>query len=76
MSIAYGTAGSVSGICVYDPIFNSREDALNHAIQKLENAMASKVEVKDTTNFNQKIILATLKSIEKIQVAKIRLSLF
>ena len=76
MSIAYGTAGSSSGICVYDPIFNSREDALNHAIQKLKNAMASKVGDKDTTNYNQKVILTTLKDIEKLQHVHYQLSLF
>ena len=76
LSIAYGTAGSSSGICVYNPIFNSREDALNHAIQKLKNVMVLKVGDKDTTNYNQKVILATLKSIDSTQVAKIQLSLF
>jgi hypothetical protein len=76
MSIAYGTAGSSSGICVYTPIFSSREDALHHAIQKLKNALDSKVGNKDTTNYNQKIILATLRSIEKIHVAEVQLSLF
>ena len=76
MSISYGTAGSSSGISVYDPVFNSGEDALNHAIQKLKNAMALKVGDKDTTNYNQKIILATLKSIEKMKIAKVQLSLF
>ena len=76
MSIAYGTAGSSSGICVYEPIFSSRERALHHAIQKLESAMALKVGDKDTTNYNQKIILATLKGIEKFQLSKVQLSLF
>ena len=76
MSIAHGTSGSLSGICVYTPSFSSREDALHHAIQKLKNAMVSKVGDKDSTNYNQKIILATLRSIEKIQVAKVQLILF
>lgn len=76
MSIAYGTAGSSSGICVYTPIFSSRDGALHHAIQKLKNVMMSKVGDKDTTNYNQKIILATLKSIENMKIAKVQLSLF
>ncbi|WP_025146122.1 hypothetical protein [Pedobacter jeongneungensis] len=76
MSISYGTAGSSSGICVYSPIFNSKSEALNHAIQKLKNAIVSKVGDKDTTNYNQKIIRATLKDIETFRNAKSQMSLF
>lgn len=76
MSVSYGTAGSSSGLSVYDPIFKSREDALDNAIKNLKDMMIAKVGDKDTTNYNQKIILATLKGIDAMQVAKVQLTLF
>ncbi len=76
MSVSYGTAGSSSGICVYDPIFRSREEALTHAVGKLKNMISEKVGNSDTTNYNQKIILATLKSIASFEISKVQLSLF
>lgn len=76
MSLSYGTAGSSSGICVYGKCFSSREEALDEALQQLKNSMLSKVGDTDTTNFNQKVISATLKSIENLAVGKSQLSLF
>ncbi|WP_231424693.1 hypothetical protein [Pedobacter sp. Leaf250] len=76
MSVSFGTAGSSSGICVYDPIFRSREEALTHAVGKLKNMISEKVGNSDTTNYNQKIILAILKSIASMEISKAQLSLF
>jgi len=76
LSCSFGTAGSCSGISVYNPAFPSKEDALQHAISKLKNMMLPKVGDSDTTNYNQKVILATLKDITKYEVGRVQLSLF
>jgi len=76
LSCSFGTAGSSSGISVYDPAFSSREDALQHAINKLKNMLLPKVGDRDTTNYNQKVIVATLKDITKYEVSTVQLSLF
>ena len=76
MSVSYGTAGSSSGISVYSKCFSSREDALAKATDELRIMMQTKLGDKDTTNFNQKVIAATLKDIERLTVSKIQLTLF
>jgi len=76
ISVSYGTAGSSSGICVYSKCFSSREDALSSSTDQLKMMMQNKLRDKDTTNYNQKVITATLKDLEKLKVSKIQLSLF
>ncbi|WP_316795065.1 hypothetical protein [Pedobacter agri] len=76
LSVSYGTAGSSSGICVYGQVFSSKEETLKQALQKLRAMMVEKVGNIDTTNYNQKIILATLKSIADMEVSQVQLSLF
>lgn len=76
MSASYGTAGSSSGICVYDQPFANREEALKDATAKLKKMMLAKVGDKDTTNYNQKIIAATLKDIDKLEICSVQLTLF
>ena len=76
LSCLYGTAGSSSGICVYDQTFANREVALKDARAKLKKMMLAKVGDKDTTNYNQKIIAATLKEIDKLEISSVQLTLF
>ncbi len=76
LSCSYGTAGSSSGICVYDQTFANREEALKDATAKLKKMMLAKVGDKDTTNYNQKIIAATLKEIDKLEISSVQLTLF
>jgi hypothetical protein len=76
LSCSYGTAGSSSGICVYNQSFTTREQALNDATAKLKNMMLTKVGDKDTTNYNQKIITATLKDIDRLEISSVQLTLF
>lgn len=76
LSCSYGTAGSSSGICVYDQTFANREDALKHTTAKLKKMMLAKVGDKDTTNYNQKIIVSTLKDIDKLEISSVQLTLF
>lgn len=76
LSCSYGTAGSSSGICVYDQTFANREEALKDATAKLKRMMLTKVGDKDTTNYNQKIIAATLKDIDKLEISSVQLTLF
>ncbi|AZI24158.1 hypothetical protein EA772_01900 [Pedobacter sp. G11] len=76
LSCSYGTAGSSSGICVYDQTFANREEALKDATTRLKKMMVAKVGDKDTTNHNQKIIAATLKDIDRLQTSSVQLTLF
>ncbi|RZJ56023.1 MAG: hypothetical protein EOO44_01150 [Flavobacterium sp.] len=76
LSCSYGTAGSSSGICVYDQTFVNREEALKDATAKLKKMMLAKLGDKDTTNYNQKIIAATLKDIDKLEISSVQLTLF
>lgn len=76
LSCSYGTAGSSSGICVYDKTFGNREEALKDATAKLKKMMLDKVGDKDTTNYNQKIIAATLKDIDRLEISSVQLTLF
>jgi hypothetical protein len=76
LSMSFGTAGSSSGISVYGEVFTSREVALNCAMGILKKEMLGKVGNSDTGNYNQKVILATLKDIDRLTVAKVQLSLF
>lgn len=76
LRVCLGTSGSCSGICVYGPAFPLKEDALGYALKKLRNQMLTKVGHRDTSNYNQKVILATIKDLEKFQLKKVQLSLF
>ncbi|GAA4203246.1 hypothetical protein GCM10022289_19200 [Pedobacter jeongneungensis] len=76
MNMSYGTAGSASGLSVHAKIFPSRIEALNQALAILRSAMEEKVGDPDTTNYNQKVISATLMSIDELRFAKVQLSLF
>ena len=76
LSCSYGTGGSSSGICVYDQTFANKEEAHKNATAKLKKMMLNKVGDKDTTNYNQKIISATLKDIDKLEISSVQLALF
>jgi hypothetical protein len=76
LSCSYGTGGSSSGICIYDQTFANREEALKNATAKLKKMMLNKVGDKDTINYNQKIISATLKEIDKLEICSVQLTLF
>ncbi|MDN3585663.1 hypothetical protein QWY86_03225 [Pedobacter aquatilis] len=76
MSISYGTAGSACGLSVYGPVFSGRQQVLDAALVVLKGEMEDKVGNKDTTNYHQKVILATLKSIEETSFGQVQLSLF
>ena len=76
LSMSFGTAGSSNGLSVYGTVFSSREDALAQGLPILKKEMEGKVGNSDGSNYNQNVILATLKDIEKFKVAKVQLSLF
>ena len=76
LSAAFGIAGSSSGICVYGKIFPSKDQAQRYAADHLKRMMLPKVGNSDTTNFNQKVILATLKDLERLEVNTVQLALF
>ncbi|KLT64745.1 hypothetical protein [Pedobacter sp. BMA] len=73
---SFGTAGSSSGICVYGNAFPSKDQAQKYAADRLKQMMQSNIGSSDTKNYNQKVILATLKDLEKLEVSTIQLALF
>lgn len=73
---SFGVAGGGSHISVYDQKFTSRNDAFMTALNKLKAMMTDAIGHKDTTNYKQAVILATLADINKALVAKVQLALF
>ena len=73
---SFGTAGGGSHLSVYGKQYKSREDALSIALNELKVMMTDKINNRDTTNYKQHIILATLKDITKAQINMIQLTLF
>jgi len=63
-------------ICIYHQTFTLKEEVLNDATAKLKKMMLSKIGNKDTINYNEKIIAATLKDVEKLEIGSVQLSLF
>lgn len=76
MNYSFGVAGGCYGLSVYGKQFESRQDALNFALNELKTMMIKKIGSTDTTNDKQPIILATLRDIDNAQVGMVQLSLF
>lgn len=76
LSISWGTAGSSSGLSVYNKTFGSKALAFSEALSVLKLRMEEKLRDSDTGNYNQKIINATLKDIGKYRVNQVQLTLF
>jgi len=76
LGISWGMAGSSSGLSVYNKAYPSKQAAFNAALEMLKIRMEEKVGDGDTTNYNQKIMRATLKDIERYRVAALQLSFF
>jgi len=76
LNYSFGCAGGGYGLSVYGKQFNSRETALNFALNDLKGMMTAKIGSTDTTNDKQPIILATLRDIEKMQIGMFQLMLF
>jgi hypothetical protein len=76
LNYSFGCAGDGYGLSVYGKQFNSREAALNFALNDLKGMMTAKIGSTDTTNDKQPIILATLRDIEKAQLGMVQLTLF
>jgi hypothetical protein len=76
MDYNFGTAGGGYHLSVYGKQFQNREAALNLALTELKNMMAEKIGHKDTTNYKQPVIMATLRDIAKAQLNRVQLSLF
>jgi hypothetical protein len=77
LQVSFGAAGSRHyGISVYGVVCASKQEALSHALNELKSMMQTKVADHDPCNNNQKVISATLMSIEKFQFSKVQLSLF
>jgi hypothetical protein len=76
LNYSFGTAGGGSALSVYDKQFQSREQALTAALNKLKDMMTEKIGNSDNCNYKQQIIIATLRDIVKMQVNMVQLSLF
>jgi hypothetical protein len=76
LNYSFGCAGGGYGLSVYGKQFNSREGALNFALNDLKAMMTAKVGSTDTTNDKQPIILATLRDIETALIGLYQLTLF
>ena len=76
LSISWGTAGSSSGLSVYNNSFGPKGLAFGEALSVLKLRMEEKLGDSDTGNYNQKIINATLRDIGKYRVNQVQLSLF
>jgi hypothetical protein len=76
MDYNFGTAGGGSHLSVYGKQFQNRDAALNFALTELKNMMVEKIGHKDTTNYKQPVIMATLRDIAKAQLNRVQLSLF
>ena len=61
---------------MYDQAFANREEALKDATGTLKKMMLAKIGDKDTSNYNQKIIVSTLKDIDKLEISSVQLILF
>ncbi|MNR27587.1 hypothetical protein D3C85_1448660 [compost metagenome] len=75
-SVSFGCVGSSSGLSFYNQAFQSKQFAYNAALVLLKGGMEENVANTDTCNYNQKIIRATLKDIDKYRIAEVQLSLF
>ncbi len=76
LDYAYGCAGGGSHISVYGKQFKSRDDAFYFGLNELKSMMTAKIGNKDTTNFKQPVIMATLAAITKAEFNRVQLSLF
>ena len=76
LNYSFGCAGGGYGLSVYGKHFNSRETALNFALNDLKGMMTARIGSTDTTNDKQPIILATLRDIDKASCSMIQLNLF
>ncbi|GAC1314259.1 MAG: hypothetical protein NVSMB24_38660 [Mucilaginibacter sp.] len=73
---SFGVAGGCYGLSVYGKQFNSRQDALNFALNELKIMMTKKIGSTDTTNDKQPVVLATLRDIAKAEISMVQLTLF
>lgn len=76
LNYSYGMAGGGSLISVYDKQFNGRHDALTAGLNELKEMMSAKLGNSDTSNYNQSVLITTLKDIAKFEVSMVQLSLF
>ena len=76
MDYNFGIAGGGYHLSVYGKQFDSRNAALSFALAEIKGMMSEKIGHRDTTNYKQPIILATLRDIEKVQMSMVQLTLF
>jgi hypothetical protein len=76
LNYTFGTAGGGSALSVYGKQFPNREAALTYAVTELKTMMSAKVGNTDTTNYKQAVILDTLRSIGRLEVSRVQLTLF
>jgi hypothetical protein len=76
LNYSFGLGGGGSALSVYGKKFNNRQDAFICGLTELKSMMTKAIGHKDTTNYKQPIILATLNDIKKAEINTIQLALF
>ncbi|RKR82146.1 hypothetical protein BDD43_2315 [Mucilaginibacter gracilis] len=76
LSCNYGTAGSSGPLCVFCKKFNSRDEALETALNDMKAQMTKYLGNPDTCNYKQDVLQKTLKAIAALEVSRVQLSLF
>lgn len=76
LNYSYGLASGGSALSVYSKQFTNRQDALITGLTELKIMMTQAIGNKDTTNYKQPVILATLNDIRKAEINMVQLTLF
>lgn len=76
LNYSFGLASGGYTLSVFGYQFSNRQDALMAGLNDLKERMTKVVGSKDTTNYKQPIILATLDDIKKAQINVVQLTLF
>jgi hypothetical protein len=76
LNYSFGLGGGGSALSVYGKQFNNRQDAFICGLTGLKSMMTKAIGHKDTTNYKQPIILATLNDIKKAEINTVQMALF
>jgi hypothetical protein len=76
ISCSYGCAGHSAPLSVFCKSFPNRDAALTEALDELQKDMQSKVADRDRSNYHQDLIAKTLKTIIKVRIGLVQLTLF
>jgi hypothetical protein len=76
LNYSFGLAGGGYGLSIYGKQFKTRQAALSAGMAELKNMLTLKLGDKDSSNYKQAIILATLRDIKKLELSLVQMTLF